>query len=202
MPGDASNRRNLYDRRTHAGICVAQQQPGGAWRPCTPVDTVAWVRWLGAQQPVEVEPAPVHYPGGMLERILAECPADIDGVTLKARVIYGSQRTYTLTGYLYAGQTWVKLAIEDQRAFNESAWNAVLESTGWIQPARPVKAEGLNYRYTLARGDNTQEHYSLHAGTEDYRQEQRFVNLFAAQVAKNAADAVMVDQMDRQVAQR
>lgn len=202
LPGNASNRRNVYDRATHTGICMAQQQPGGAWRPCNPVDTVAWVRWLGAQQPVEVEAevqpaATAHYAGGTLQRILSECPPDVAGVTLKARVIYGSQRTYTLTGYIYTGATWVKLPEDERQDFNEGAFNAVLEATGWIQPGRPVKADGLNYRYELTRGTAAQEHYGLRAGTEEWRREQRLTNLFAAQVAQNAADAAMVDQLDR-----
>lgn len=65
LPGNASNRRDLIDRATGQGICTAQQNPNGAWRPCTAVDTVAWARWLGAQQQpaeVEVEAVPVLAP--------------------------------------------------------------------------------------------------------------------------------------------
>lgn len=55
LPGNGSNRRTLIDRETGLQVCTAQQSPNGQWRPCTAVDTVAWARWLGWQQPVEVE---------------------------------------------------------------------------------------------------------------------------------------------------
>jgi hypothetical protein len=170
-------RDRLYgvnDRLTDAPICGALYIPKtDSYRPEGSQDAADFARWLGAQ-PVAVDAAQ-WFPGGLLEKILRSAP---DKVTLRADVVYGSPRIYTLSGYRYDGGTWVHLEHAERQQFNEGAWTNVLAACGFIQPVRPVKQNGLAYHYILERGDNSQEHYGLGAAAGDYAERQATRRMF------------------------
>jgi hypothetical protein len=150
----------IYDRASEIAICGAVYSiKSDTYRPQTGQDAADFARWLYAQ-PAE------FFPGGMLEQILRNAPGD--AVTLKTTVIYGAERSYTLTGYRYDGHVWVSLEDGDRQEFNKDGWAATLTACGWIQPGSPVKQTGLSYNYMLIRGTNAEEHYGLTAATQEY----------------------------------
>lgn len=161
-------RHNLYgvfDRMTDTAICGAVYVvKSDTYRPETSQDAADFSRWLAAQ-PVEVA-----LPGGLLEKVLRGAP---DKVTLRADVVYGSPRIYTLSGYRYEGERWVNLEYDQRQQFNETAWVNILAATGFVMPGRPVKQPGLAYHYMLERGTADQVHYGLKAGSAEYVEQQR-----------------------------
>ena len=156
------NLYGVYDRLTDKAICGAVYVvKTDSYRPETGQDAADFARWLAAQ-PVEAA-----LPGGLLEKVLRNAPAKL---TLRADVMYGSPRIYTLSGYRYDGGTWVNLEYEDRQQFNETAWANLLAATGFVMPGRPVKQRGLSYHYLLERGtaETAGEHYGLKAGAVEY----------------------------------
>ena len=91
-----SNLYGVYDRLTDKAICGAVYcVRTDSYLPETGQDAADFARWLAAQ------PVQVALPGGLLEKVLRGAP---DKVTLRADVVYGSPRIYTLSGYRYDGR--------------------------------------------------------------------------------------------------
>ena len=140
----------IYDRLSDVCICGGKYiVKTDTYRPETSQDAADFARWLGAQ-PQE------FFPGGLLEQILRSAPGD--KLTLRADVYYGSPTQYTLSGWKYAGQPWQTVEYADRQQFTETGWAATLSATGWVQPGRPVKQNGMAYHYALERGSMDQVH--------------------------------------------
>lgn len=169
----------LYDSETDEPICAAVYvSRSDTYRPTDSAAAAAFAAWLSAQ-PVAVA-ASEYFPGGLLEKILRGAP---DKVTLKADVIYGDTRTYTLAGYRYDGGTWVRLEQEQRQQFNETAWNNLLSECGFIMTARPAKQPGLAYNYFLERGANDEKHYGLSAQAAEYLERNAVRRMFENDLA-------------------
>ena len=79
---------------------------------------------------------------------------DGESITLRVLVINGSERKYSLAGYRYAGQNWVKFEDrEDYIDFSASRFENAMTEAGWAMVQRPIKQPSLYYHYMLARGE-------------------------------------------------
>lgn len=77
-----------------------------------------------------------------------------DTITLRMLVINGIERKYSLAGYRYAGQTWVKFEKrEDYIDFTPSQFEKAMLAAGWAMGQRPVKQPSMYYHYFLVRGE-------------------------------------------------
>jgi hypothetical protein len=154
----------VMDRLSDVAICgCTYDRTTDRYKPEKGTDAAEFSKWLFAQ-PTE------FFPGGMLEQVLRNAPGD--AVTLRADVIYGTPRTYTLSGYRYAGQPLVMLEYGDRQEFNDTAWHNQLEAYGFIMPGRPIKI-GIAYEYDLIRDSNSEPHHALNAATEQYIEAKR-----------------------------
>jgi hypothetical protein len=159
----------VMDRLSDIAICGAVFVAKTAtYRPETSQDAADFARWLGAQ-PQE------FFPGGLLEQILRSAPGD--KLTLRADVYYGSPTQYTLSGWKYAGQPWQTVEYADRQQFTETGWAATLSATGWVQPGRPVKQNGMAYHYALERGSMDQVNYGPGAESLDMLEARRLRNM-------------------------
>jgi hypothetical protein len=164
----------VYDRLTDVCICGAVYSlRSDTYRPQTGQDAADFARWLYAQ-PAE------FFAGGMLEQILRNAPGD--AVTLKATVIYGSERQYTLTGYRYESRVWALLDDRDRQDFTPESFAKTLVTCGWIQPGAPVKQAGLSYHYMLMRGTNATEHHGLTVATAEYVVNRKLAERFEREI--------------------